>query len=221
MADKLNIVSGDVFGEFTVISEAEKYKLPSGQKNRAMVCKCSCGKIKTIRLLHLVRGRIRSCGCLGSERHGMTKDKLYMCWKGMKERATSSKCINAKRYIERGIGVCEEWLRFIPFKDWALQNGWKEGLQLDRKENNRGYYPDNCRFVTCQVNACNKEITIYIEYNNEKISLALLLFQKNLTYHYRTIYNRIKRGWNAQKAIDTKIREGNYKRKVRIVTEAA
>ena len=78
-----------------------------------------------------------------------------------------------RRYFDRGIGVCDEWQEYLPFKAWALQNGWEKGLSLDRIDNSRGYSPDNCRFITQAENARRAEVTaLRIESSRRNISLA-------------------------------------------------
>jgi hypothetical protein len=222
MKGKLNIPPGSVFGELTVIREAKKYTLPSGQTNRAMRCKCSCGKIKNIRLLHLVRGRIKSCGHLNGENHGLSSTKLYRVWSGMRDRATLDSFIHAHRYKKRGIKICNSWLNsFTYFKNWALKNGYKHDLTIDRINNNGDYRPGNCRFVTNKVNCNNKEATMFVVYNKKIVALSLILEERKMSAHYHTIYGRIKRGWDDQKAIDTKIRKGNYKSKTNPTPKAA
>lgn len=216
---KLNIPTGTKYGLLTVISEAESVELPSGQRNRRLLCVCDCGNQKAIRVMHLTRGRIQSCGCMTGEFHGESHSPIYNVWRGMKNRCNTDTYIDNHRYKDRGITVCKEWSdSYICFRDWALLNGYMEGLQLDRKENDKGYYPDNCRFVTNVVNVNNRDVTIMVEYNNESISLCILLRDKNLLQNYGGIYGRIKRGWKAQKAIDTPIRKGNYKK--RRITQA-
>lgn len=212
---KITIIEGMVFGKLTVIREGKPLKLPSGQTNRAIRCRCDCGKVKNIRLLHLVRGRIRSCGCLSGEKHNMTGGKLYRVWTAMKERCYREGYIDQHRYKNRGIKICKSWLNsFVAFKNWALKNGWKPRLQIDRINNNGNYKPSNCRFVTNVINVNNRENTLMVSYNGKKVSLSLLLMKKNKTIHYAAIYGRIKRGWDEQKAVDTKIKEGNYKRNI-------
>jgi predicted DNA-binding protein (UPF0251 family) len=76
----------------------------------------------------------------------------------MKERVRDSSRKNFARYGGRGIDICEEWIQFAPFREWALSHGWAEGLQLDRIDNNVGYRPENCRFVTCESNIRNSTV---------------------------------------------------------------
>jgi hypothetical protein len=209
---KLQINKGDKFGKLTVIKEAERLILPSGQKNRAILCKCDCGNEKVIRLLHLVRGRIKTCGCL-NEKHNLSHKPLYRCWRSMKERCYLKSYINADRYSGRNITVCDEWNNsFLSFKEWALNNGYDENLRIDRINNNDGYSPNNCRFVTNQENVNNREITFKVNYDGIEYAFMDLMRFKNIDdMHFAAIRTRIMRGWNHKKAIDTPIRNGNYK----------
>ena len=88
--------------------------------------------------------------------------EIYWAWKAMKQRCLNPKCHAYKNYGGRGITVCEEWMTFEPFLDWCKRNGWKKGLALDRRNNEKGYAPDNCRFVTPQVNNNNTRKTAYL-----------------------------------------------------------
>jgi hypothetical protein len=211
MATKLVINPGQTYGKFTVISEAERVRIPSGQKNRMFLCRCECGKEKTIRLLHLVRGRILSCGCDGFVKHGMTSSEVYTTWRGMKNRCYGEKTIQPHLYKDKGITVCKEWKRnFIVFRDWAFLNGFKHGLQLDRIENDKGYSPENCRFVTPSVNGRNKDNTLKVIYKGVSRPLKEVLDELNISDRYYLTHGRIKRGWDHEKAITTPPRKGNY-----------
>ena len=71
-------------------------------------------------------------------------------WYGMKRRCSGK---DDNSYARRGIKVCEEWLgSFESFHKWALNNGWRHGLHIDRIDNDKGYSPDNCRFITQKEN---------------------------------------------------------------------
>jgi len=78
-----------------------------------------------------------------------TKTKLYTTWRGMKERCTSPTHKNYEVYKGK---LCEEWKDSDIFIEWATQNGYKEGLTIDRIDSNKGYYPENCQFITAKEN---------------------------------------------------------------------
>jgi hypothetical protein len=131
------------------------------------LCKCDCGNEVVVRGSHLKTGNTKSCGCLQKRHisklgksmvtHGMTMvEPLYQVWRNMLGRCSSNSTTRSC-YFDRGIRVCEEW-REDPrkFVEWALSNGYKEGLELDRIDNDKGYYQENCRFVTRLVNSHNK-----------------------------------------------------------------
>lgn len=102
----------------------------------------------------------RSRGIRGNRyRHGQEPHRLYGIWEGMRHR-----CRNQAdpRYGGRGIAVCQEWDKFELFRDWALANGYAEGLTLDRRDNDLGYSPLNCRWATgveqCRNRRSNKSV---------------------------------------------------------------
>jgi len=131
------------------------------------VGRCKCGTIKVVRIGHAIAGRVKSCGCLNSQlsaartrsraTHKATGTRLHRLWLGMKRRCVSDEPAKARNYKNRGIKVCDRWAKsFKSFRDWALANGYKPGLQIDRYPNQNGNYaPNNCRFVTCKVNSRN------------------------------------------------------------------
>ena len=110
----------------------------------------------------------KSCGCHINIKHGGFGTRLYGVWANMKQRCLNSNDINYKNYGGRGIIVCNEWSEFIPFRDWAIQNGYNENLEIDRINNNGNYSPNNCRFVTSEENTQNRRTTkLSLEKANE------------------------------------------------------
>lgn len=212
MGRRLEIKPMTRFGRLTYIREGKRKILPSGQKPRMARCKCDCGKIKNILLLHLVRGRIQSCGCLAGEQHGESNTNLYTTWRGMKARVTPNWCYH-QDYYDRGIDMHKSWNIFSTFKKWAMQNGYQHGLIIDRKDNDKGYYPDNCRFVTDEISVGNRRNTIKVVYKGTEYVVSQLCRKMGFPVsRFNTICNRLKRGWNGDDAIDTPIRIGNYRK---------
>jgi len=133
-------------------------------------CKCDCGNKATVRADQLTRNKTRSCGCLAKETlftrersttHGLSGTKLYDLYNNMISRCYKNKnSRNYKNYGGRGIKVCNEWLESRPsFFNWVLDNGYKPWLEIDRKNNDGNYSPENCIFVTHKENNANKRTT--------------------------------------------------------------
>lgn len=94
---------------------------------------------------------------------GISKHPLYRKWARMRARCYYPKQDHYDRYGGRGIRVCDEWKSDCEaFIGWALENGWKPGLQIDRIDNDGHYSPDNCRFVDAKTNAANRSDTVLI-----------------------------------------------------------
>lgn len=109
---------------------------------------------------------------------GLARSKLDVVWTGMMLRCghyAGASPTQLRNYANRGITVCEEWRRDKGlFFQWALANGYAEGLQIDREKNHLGYFPGNCRFVTATVNARNKRNIVLDETKVAEIRRLLL-----------------------------------------------
>lgn len=92
--------------------------------------------------------------CCGKER-----SSLYNSWQNMKARCLRKSNPKYKRYGGRGISICNEWLDIKGFSKWAIENGWKEGLTIDRIDNDGNYCPENCRWVSVNENSRKKRTT--------------------------------------------------------------
>jgi hypothetical protein len=144
-------INGQRFGRLIVLARAE-----NRGRFAAWLCWCDCGEFKTVVGSSLRTGNTRSCGCL-QRIHGMTNTPLYLVWRSMRSRCENPRTERWPRYGGRGISVCAEW-RHDPkaFIDWALSHGYERGLQIDRMDNDAGYSPSNCRFVTAAENSRNR-----------------------------------------------------------------
>lgn len=198
---KLEIKKGSVYGNLTVLKEGKKLFLPSGQVNRTVDCICSCGNETNVRIVHLVRNRIKSCGCILRTKKGKSKTDYGILLNSLKTRCKKN-YTESHLYYYKGITVYNKWLEDIDlFIDFCKKNGYKKGLQIDRIDNSKGYYPENCRFVTSKINTNNRDNTVYVTYKGEKKSLQLLCMELGLTINVKTIYSRLKRNWSLEDAL--------------------
>ena len=92
--------------------------------------------------------------------HGMHKTRLYRIWHGIKNRCLNPNCADYRIYGGRGITVCNDWHRFIPFMFWAQENGYNDELTIDRVDPNGNYCPENCKWVTVLENSKNRRARI-------------------------------------------------------------
>lgn len=89
-------------------------------------------------------------------RHGISKSSLYNVWDSMRSRCYNRSSTSYYNYGGRGIVVCDEWLDSVKFFQWAKQSGYKKGLYIDRIDNTKGYYPENCQWVTPKESVANR-----------------------------------------------------------------
>jgi len=181
-------LTGKQFGRLTVL---EKVNKPTSKRIH-WKCQCECGKIVFPETGQLNDGRCKSCGCLREEMktqritHGDTRvghhGKLYNVWSSMKGRCYIPSNTSYNRYGALGIKVCEEWKgSYETFKDWALKNGYKEGVSIDRIDSKGDYTPSNCRWVTTLVQANNKKNNVFLTYNGITKTLSMWAREKGLS----------------------------------------
>ena len=196
---------GKRFGRLTVIAEGEK----SGTSRSARwICRCDCGNItKPIPGEVLRKGDSKSCGCYKrdltiqrSATHNLCHSRIYRIWSLMKDRCYNPNSPKYRRYGAREIGICDEWLNsFEAFYVWAMANGYSEDLTLDRKNNDKGYSPENCRWATPVDQANNRGNQIFHEINGEVKTLSQWARQSGVKYS--TIYARHNAGWTGENLI--------------------
>ena len=142
-------------------------------------------------------------------KHGMSYSKIYSTWQRIKNRCYRENFPHYKSYGGRGIKVCDEWLDkengFINFKNWAFNNGYKDGLSIDRINVNGNYEPSNCRWITMKEQASNKRTNIFYTINGKTMTQTQWCEYYNIP---RTnIRRRISSGWSVLDAYTKPIRK--------------
>lgn len=179
-----------------------------------VVCRCQCGKVQVVGawdLAHSKSGGCASCQSGGHNRtHGETgksRTPLYIAWSNMRQRCNNPNDKAFADYGGRGISVFCEWGEsYEAFRNWALANGYRDDLEIDRINNDGNYEPDNCRFVTSKQNTRNKRNNRLLTVYGETKCIAEWAEQKNIKVV--TLHNRISRfGWTDEDAVMTPVRK--------------
>jgi len=177
-------LTGMKFGRLTVLCRAEDRVYKDGRKRIAWNCRCDCGNTKEVLGENLKSGYTKSCGCLQKEKaamaqlkHGEADSRLYNVWSAIKRRCFNSTVPEYHRYGGRGITMCNEWLDYEVFSNWARANGYRDDAPrgectIDRIDNNGDYCPDNCRWVNQQDQMNNVSYNHYVTYNGENHTVA-------------------------------------------------
>lgn len=202
--------AGDRNGRLTIIAPCEDYISPSGKKHHVWQCVCDCGNHLTVLADNFPR--TKSCGCLKREqaskigsanlKHGdacaQSRTRLYRIWSGIKAR-----CYNQNneehfaRYGARGITMCKEWRNsYEAFKKWALSNGYRDDLSIDRVNNDGNYEPSNCRWTTNKVQQNNLSTNRTITLNGKRFTIAQIADRYSVP-HY-SLLHRLNSGWSGE-----------------------
>ena len=219
---KINLI-GKKFNKLTIIKEIGKAK--NGQS--IWLCKCDCGNITKVMYGNLVKGTVKSCGCLRKEniknriiKHNKSSTRLYTTFYKMKARCYNKNDPAYKNYGGRGIKVCDKWLDkengFMNFYNWAMDNGYDENKNkkeqsLDRINVNGNYEPNNCRWATAKQQANNTRINHIINYCGKKYTLTQL--SDFLGIKLNTLIWRLNHNWK-QEELNLPVNFANkYKRR--------
>lgn len=210
---KLIDITGQRYGRLTVIKrEGSHNGYPLWE------CKCDCGNTYYAVGGNLRGGRTQSCGCIVKDKMAKTlkrksteKDKtrtrLYATYNTMMQRCYNDKTKSYNAYGGRGIKICNGWRNsFQSFYKWAIRNGYKKGLELDRKDNNGDYKPRNCHYITKQENAWNRRDSHYVTVNG--ITKPITVWARDIGVAHGTIHGAIRRGISAESYIEKKLAHG-------------
>lgn len=192
--ENIKDLTGKRFGRLEVVELANRR---SGRK-AYWLCKCDCGNFKEVRSDCLKV--VSSCGCLKKEQdiinlgvennHKLSKHELYSRWNAMINRCDNPNSPAFKNYGGRGIKVCEKWHDVKEFIEWAENNGYKEGLTIERKDVNGNYEPSNCCWIPPEEQHYNKTTSVFVEYEGETLTVMQWAKRYNIprgeVWSYRT-----------------------------------
>lgn len=200
-------LEGQMFGRLAVFGYAGLFP------KSYWFCKCECGNIAKVNANSLKNGATTSCGCLKNEllikrntTHGYTKRgqiaENFYTWSGMLKRCQNPNSPNFNDYGGRGITVCERWQKFENFLEDMGEK--PEGLTLERIDNNKGYYKENCRWATRKEQANNTRKNIRLTYNGK--TQSVIQWAKEMGMSQNVIYYRISSGWPVEKTLTTHLK---------------
>lgn len=163
---KVRDLKGLRFGRLIVIGFSGLNKHRKATWN----CLCDCGNKVVVVGSSLTSGATKSCGCYEHETkqkrnvtHGLRKHELYKTWLNIKARCYNPNNNHYKYYGGKGIGMCDEWKGdFKLFYDWAISNGWKCGLSIERIDNKVSYKPSNCKWINMNEQSKNRTTNHYL-----------------------------------------------------------
>ncbi len=197
---------GDRYGTRVLVSPPFSVTRRDGKAALHVIVKCDCGKEKELDFHALISGKQSGCLRCSHVGHGETQTRLYKTWAGIKRRTTYRKGDGWRKYGAKGIRMCQEWLdSYESFRDWALANGYKDGLTIDRIRNGDGYHPDNCRWATAKEQARNKTNNRMITAFGETKCLAEWAEDSRCKVKVPRIHKRLGCGWSPEEAISTPV----------------
>lgn len=201
--DKYDL-TGKIFGRLKVIKYSHTNK-----QGRIWECLCQCGKTSYVSIGALNSGNTKSCGCIPSELtakrnrenkkyKNKTEFKLKEKLRHMVQRCHKEYSDCYHDYGGRGIQVCDEWqdkeFGFENFYKWSMENGYKDGLTIDRIDNDGDYSPDNCRWIDAKKQANNKRNNVYVEIDGVTHTVSEWAEIKGL--ERKTLEWRVRKGWD-------------------------
>lgn len=202
-------ITGQKFGMLTVVRPSHK----DSRNEWHWLCKCDCGKLKTVSGNKLRSGNTKSCGCFQEsfrksgirKIHGMTNSRLYVTWSNIKNRCYNAKNYEYKSYGGRGIRVCQEWLDSFPaFMAWAIENGYSDELSIDRIDVDGDYCPENCRWATVKEQSLNRRDNHLVTAFGRTMTIKEWADESGLKYD--TIERRLNAyGWSPEDAVSAPV----------------
>lgn len=212
---RLDDLTGHRFGRLIVLRRVQN---KPGSKRTRWLCQCDCGALKEVGSDELKNGNTQSCGCYRREyisaakaTHRGTSERLHRVWSDMKRRCSNPHDEKYPLYGARGITVCDEWMEYVPFRNWAMSTGYDPNARygqctLDRIDTDGPYSPENCRWSTAREQANNRRNNHLLFCDGQSHSIAE--WSRIAGIPYGTLLSRVNaRGWSDEEAIKTPVGE--------------
>lgn len=194
---------GQKFNSFVVLRRDGTAK----DGHSTWLCRCDCGTEKVISRNNLKH--TKSCGCQ-RYKHNKTNTPVYHIWASMKQRCTNPNDKSYYLYGARGITICNKWKQFENFfNDMGERPTSKH--QIERINNNRGYYQSNCKWATSEEQGSNKRNNHIINFRGKTQCIAA--WSRDVGIHEQTLWQRIRLGWSTKKLLTTTPRKQNTKKR--------
>ena len=182
-------IIGQKFGDWVVENTTNSF--------RFVVCRCvRCGKIKTIDKYSLIRGKSKRCRACSASIQKSTKwtgNPIRYIYSGMWQRCYDKNHKQYAYYGANGIKICDEWLNDrTTFYEWAVSNGYQKGMSIERIDNELDYSPTNCKVIPKNEQSKNRDTTLWIMFNGEKLCLADACRKTGFVYDSVQMYRRRK-----------------------------
>lgn len=209
----VNDIVGKKFNRLTVLYFDHKKPHPNSTKGYFYFykCQCECSNITIVKRERLINGETKSCGCYGKEirrellaTKRILSHRLYDIWQGIKTRCYDVNCEKYPHYGGRGIIMCDNWkTNFDNFYNWAIVNGYRDDLTIERINVNGNYEPFNCTWANAKTQANNRTNNHLIYFNNQTHTLSE--WAEIIKINRSTLWYRLKRGWTVERAFTTPV----------------
>lgn len=170
-----------------------------------VMCKCRCDSEASVNVKNLRSGLSTQCKKCHNDSQERSKyhPKLRAVWNDIMTRCYNQKSKSFINYGGRGISACNEWLVKEQFCEWAVQNGWEDGLTIERADNNGNYCPENCKFITRKEQAFNRRTNRLISAFGETKTITEWSEDKRCAVCIQTLNARINKKWDYEFALTT------------------
>jgi hypothetical protein len=196
-------ISGRRFG--FLVAKHPIQRVPGTKKELYWLCRCDCGNEKKVPSRALFSGKSKSCGCMSKalasesiKKHGQYKSREYGSWCAMKQRCLNPDSKHFRRYGERGIGICNQWID--SFEQFLADMGRRpKDTTLERIDNNQGYFPENCMWASRRQQQNNTSRNRVISAFGE--SMTVTMWSRKIGIPLSCLVSRVHRGWDADRAL--------------------